>query len=117
LLRQGKFLRRCAAGKPVIHASRSGNDTLKDQVTDKGCVRCMRPNVDSSIVKRIVHFDGRQPLSGISQRTTLRMGGWVTTLNPLVLFLRHAPQLAVVTPKFSLLFQIKLHNRPKGNGY
>jgi hypothetical protein len=45
------------------------------------------------------------------------MGSWVTTLNPLVLFLRHAPNFAVVKPKLSPLFQIKMHNRPKGNGY
>jgi len=32
LLQQRKFLRRRAAGKPVIHACRSGNDRPKDQV-------------------------------------------------------------------------------------
>jgi hypothetical protein len=32
LLQQRKILRRCAAGNPDIQASRSGNDTVKDQV-------------------------------------------------------------------------------------
>jgi hypothetical protein len=31
LLQQRKFLRRCVVGKAVIHASRSENETLKDQ--------------------------------------------------------------------------------------
>jgi hypothetical protein len=35
LLQQRKFLSRCAAGKPVIHANCSGNERLEDQVTDK----------------------------------------------------------------------------------
>lgn len=34
-LRQRKPLRRRAAGKPVIHSSRSGNDELKAQVADR----------------------------------------------------------------------------------
>jgi hypothetical protein len=32
LLQQRKFLRRSAAGKPVIHANLSENKVLKDQV-------------------------------------------------------------------------------------
>lgn len=34
LLQWRKFLRRSAAGKPVFHAGRSRNDTLKHQVAD-----------------------------------------------------------------------------------
>ncbi|NND20342.1 MAG: hypothetical protein HKN98_17370 [Silicimonas sp.] len=35
LLQQRKFLCRCAARKPVIHANRSQNETTKDQVADE----------------------------------------------------------------------------------
>lgn len=38
LLRQRKFLRRCALGKPVIHAKHSGSETLKEQVADNAWV-------------------------------------------------------------------------------
>ena len=41
LLQQRKFLRRCAEGNAVIHASRSENETLKDQVADKAAA-CLR---------------------------------------------------------------------------
>jgi hypothetical protein len=49
LLRQRKLLRRCAAGKPVIHANRSGNDTLKDQVADFVAVRPENPMTASFV--------------------------------------------------------------------
>lgn len=39
MLRRRKPLRRCAASKTVVHASRSGNDTLKDQVAAEASVR------------------------------------------------------------------------------
>jgi hypothetical protein len=45
LLQQRKSLRRCAAGKPVIHASRSGNETFKDQVADEAPFCCVLANV------------------------------------------------------------------------
>jgi hypothetical protein len=45
LLRKRKFLRCCAAEKTAIHASRSGNDTLKDQVANKADNRPTKVNV------------------------------------------------------------------------
>jgi hypothetical protein len=38
LLQLRKFLRHCAAGKPVIHAKPSGSETLKEQVAYKARV-------------------------------------------------------------------------------
>jgi|GEM_PF-6280269 len=42
LLQKRKSVRRCAAGKAVIHASRSENETLKDQVADVPDICCER---------------------------------------------------------------------------
>jgi hypothetical protein len=45
LLQQRKFLRHRAAGKPVIHVCRSGNDRPKDQVADEVYIRSQPMNV------------------------------------------------------------------------
>lgn len=41
LLQKHKFLRRCLARKPAIHAHCSGNDTLKEHVADQAATHAM----------------------------------------------------------------------------
>ena len=77
-LQKRKSLRCCAAGKPVLHASRSRNDTVKDQVEDGAAIGCTHsngcnwtPSFHLGVTFFVPAVDTRAGLVSLSEKTSL----------------------------------------------